>query len=212
MEDFKISHIEMTNMEAIRHNNEPTPLRISIQNAGIKPDCDLHNLNEFPDKIKRYQRLPVRTIYEEISLLDAFDDNDYDFPLVFKAQRKETTIDIPIKSTVLQLKNKTEPNFVHDKAICKNGKRNSESNKSKGITVKNNKIKEKNQPNLETFDQLKDCLNYNNEHKKLIQADTIINSCKKPSSGNLIHKLFAESFRTHTDGHLRTESSLNVEK
>lgn len=185
MVDFSIEKIQIDDFEVVKQDHKPTPLQISVQTAGMRSELLEDDEDSMPKLNLKYQRLPIRTIYEEISILDWIDDNEKkDLPKIFKVANKIKKLRIPIKPSVLCLKNKLDiySNRNLDKNNSSNKKKNQEPNIGKHRSLKSNKVNNKKPFNFVNLKKLQECLNYKGNHKKLFQAESAINSNKKPTS------------------------------
>jgi len=186
MSNYFIHPIQITSITAVKQASDPTPLRLSLQNNETKPPLlppSLDQQAQFNLNTKnKYQRLPIRTIYEEISVLDSFEDNECsDFPVLFKVKKDIPKFPIPVKDSLFELKGKSNlllNSKRTNKGFSKN-KRNSNPGNSKAMYIKDIKANDKNSFCFLNAERLKGLLDYNPNRKKLVQGDFIGNGTKK---------------------------------
>eukprot|EP00826_Nyctotherus_ovalis_P021448 TRINITY_DN16921_c0_g1_i1.p1 TRINITY_DN16921_c0_g1~~TRINITY_DN16921_c0_g1_i1.p1 ORF type:complete len:265 (+),score=52.19 TRINITY_DN16921_c0_g1_i1:141-935(+) len=180
MHGFLIPSVQITSITATRQPFASTPLRLSMQ---AKPSSALEQQIEFSLSTKnKYQRLPVRTIYEEISVLDVCDDSESsDFPVLFKS-KAQAKLCAPVNAPLIELKGKSENphNSKHKgKTLERSKKRNSNPNNSKAMHAKQTKTNDKNSFCFLSAEKLKELLEYSGNRKKLVQGDFVGNGAKK---------------------------------
>ena len=141
-------------------------------------DNSLEQINE--SSKAKYQRLPIRTIYEEISVLDSFDDTDaLDLPLLFIGKNEYRKIRMPIDNSILKLRGKSDIQSIqekHDKKDSRNMKRNSQPTNIKSMSMQSSN---KNSFCFLSSEKLKKFLDHNWNRKKLVQAETMHNNPSK---------------------------------
>eukprot|EP00826_Nyctotherus_ovalis_P015719 TRINITY_DN14494_c0_g1_i1.p1 TRINITY_DN14494_c0_g1~~TRINITY_DN14494_c0_g1_i1.p1 ORF type:complete len:265 (+),score=43.30 TRINITY_DN14494_c0_g1_i1:153-947(+) len=190
MDSFLIQQIQITNTSIAKQPSAPTPLCLSIQKTETAlphPVLDqeiLFNLNTR----SKYQRLPVRRIYEEISVLDSFDDSENcDIPPLFKAKKEVPKLCVPIKGSLFELKGKSNLPLAskrQNKNARKSKKRNSHPGNPKSVHTKAHK----NSFCFLNAERLKGLLEHNGNRKKLVQGDFVGNGAKKETQSKHNYK------------------------